>query len=108
MTSYRRSGVTLLELCVAVMLVGALSSLAAVEFANHQRSQPAGDSLRLAIRSARASALRSGRVVTGTAWYDGAWVEYAALPTGSVLLDSVSAGDATPSSAFGADSVKTR
>lgn len=90
MITRNRYGFTVLELCVALMLVGLLSALAALQFARGVASPPAGESLRRSMRGARTSALRSGRLVSGATWQDGIWIEYTALPTGKVLIDTAS------------------
>lgn len=84
-----RPGLTVLELCVAMLIVAGLSSLAAVQFSSRSRPIQSPDSTRGQIRAARVTALRSGHSVTGAFHERDVWVEYTALPLGVVLIDSV-------------------
>ena len=108
MTRPPRPGLTVLELCVALLLVGVLSSLAAVQFVQGPRPVKAPRPLSVTLRAARTTALRSGSPVSGAEWHNGEWSEYTVLPNGTLLIDSVATDRATGQRETRADNVEYR
>ena len=81
-----RRGTTLLELVVAITILGIVAGV--VSLAAWAPPQPGGDEPWVRVRVARDSALLQGRVVTATVMLNGRPANATALPDGRVMADS--------------------
>ena len=88
MTNHLRAGVTVLELCVAMTLLGFVTVLAGFQLSRARGAVAHEPTAYAEIRRARTTAMRSGRVMSGITWSARHAIEYTALPTGSILIDS--------------------
>jgi prepilin-type N-terminal cleavage/methylation domain-containing protein len=86
-TRCRHAGVTLVELLVALVILGLVAGVAGLA-APPVRRPSAGDVTRASIAQARRSALVSGQPVTTTILAGGQARVLTALPDGEVIADS--------------------
>ena len=83
----QRTGVTLVELVIAILLIGLLATVAGLNVPRDERASPT-TSIRIAIAAARESAIDSGKAITQVITVRGNSYPVTALPNGSVIADS--------------------
>jgi prepilin-type N-terminal cleavage/methylation domain-containing protein len=88
MTGTDRPGVTLVELIVALALLGLIAAVASIAIPS-QHVHTASDDVTRTITDARQTAVASGHTATVTVTRNGAPHAVTALPDGAIIADSV-------------------
>jgi Tfp pilus assembly protein FimT len=93
-----KRGISLLEVCVTLALVGAAASVVALQLPSDQRgSAPAARPLLQHVRAARVAALRTQRAVTVSVMNSGRTVEFSILADGRVVAAAGALSDSLDS-----------